>query len=91
MCVCVVRRTRLTLPPHHRLERVLLDSAKSYIDEKIDRAKKARKKLDAFTPTQEILHELKIALLAESVQDLKLCVGPRLLCSACILVLCHVC
>ena len=51
----------------------MLDSAKSYIDEKIERGKKARKKLDAFTPTQEILHELKIALLAESLQDMKTC------------------
>ena len=58
-----------------RLERILLDSAKAYIEEKVERGKKARKKIDAFTPQQEILHELKIALLAESLLDLKLYVN----------------
>jgi hypothetical protein len=49
-----------------------LESSKSYIEDKIDRAKKARKKIDAFTPQQGILHELKIALLAECLRDLNL-------------------
>lgn len=54
-----------------RLEKILVDSAKDYFEQKRDRAKKSAEVLKKLSPQQSILGELKIAFMGEALRDLQ--------------------